>query len=220
MTKQPFVLISLIALLATGTVFAADQPAPPVSDTKPVLVTQEVDVSAGSGAAPEQPTLIAEDTRKPPHVFGLGIGSYTPINSEVKDVFGGTKLRIGLRPILTEAPERARFMYDVSFYSLWKDDDQAILIPLTVGFIKGFGQDTKSQTYAAINAGTFYARVQAPSVGIDDSGWGFTANLSVGLIYNKRFMLEGRYEIMNEFAGFKFDSFSILAAYKLVQMRF
>jgi hypothetical protein len=217
MTRQSFVLISLIALLAAGTVFAADQPAPPVSDTRPVLVTQEVDTAVSVGPPP---TLVPEDNRKPPHVFGLGIGSYTPINSEVKDVFGGTKLRIGLRPILTETPERARFMYDVSFYSLWKDDDRAILIPLTVGLIKGFGQDTKTQTYAAINAGTFYGKVEAPSVGVSDSGWGFTANASVGLIYNKRFMLEGRYEIMNEFAGFKFDSFSVLAAYKLLQWRF
>lgn len=220
MTKHSFVLISLIALLAAGNVFAADQPAMSSTDENPALVTQQAETTIESQPPPDQPTLAAEDTRKPAHVFGIGIGSYTPVNSEVKDIFGGTRLRVGLRPLLKETPKRARFMYDVSFYSLRKDDDRAILIPLTVGVLQGFGQDTKTQTYAAINAGTFYGKVEAPTVGVSDSGWGFTANLSVGLIYNKRLMLEGRYEIMSEFAGYKFDSFSILAAYRLFQVRF
>lgn len=216
MIKWSFAVVLVIAVLAAGAAVASDQQVTLVSTDKPVLLAQQIEPST---AEAEEPVL-EERNRKPPHVFGLAVGSYTPLNSDVKDTFGGTKLRVGLRPLLTETPERMRLMYDVSFYALTKDKNQAILIPLTVGMLKGFGQETKTQTYAAINAGVFYGNVDALSVGVRESGWGFTANATVGLIYNKRLSLEARYEIMDEFAGFEFDSLSFLAAYKLLQWRF
>jgi hypothetical protein len=221
MIKPPFVLVLLIAVLAAGTACSATS----VIDTNPILVAQQPSADNAQTADPPSQataelTSSKEQPRKQPHLFGLGIGSYTPINSDVRDVFGGTKLRVGLRPILRETPRRMRFMYDVSYYSLWKDDDQAVLVPLTVGVLQGFGQETKLQTYVAVNAGAFYGRVEAPSVAVSESGWGFTANVNVGLIYNKRFTIEGRYEIMDRFAGFKFDSFSVLVAYKILAIRY
>lgn len=218
MTKPSFIPIALIAMLTAGIAVAADQPAQSPGALQPVIVAQATDQPT-TDEQPDQPTLEAEQ-RKPPHVFGLAVGAYIPLNSEVRDVFGGTKLRVGLRPILTETPERIRFMYDVSFFSLEDEDNQAILIPLTVGLLKGFGQDTKTQTYAAINAGVFYGDVLAPTLGIDKSGWGLTANATVGVIYNQRLSVELRYEIMEKFAGFEFDSFSIMAGYKVLSWRF
>lgn len=218
MTKPSIVLIPLIVLMAAGIAAAADQPAEPQSVAEPVIVAQ-ADDQPGTESQPEQPMLEPQN-RKPPLVLGLGVGSYTPLNSDVEDTFGGTKVRVGLRPILSEAPERMRFMYDVSFYSLKEDDNQAVLIPITVGLMKGFGQGKKTRSYAAINAGMFYADVLAPSLLIDKSGWGFTANATVGMVYNKRLQLELRYEIMDEFAGFKFDSFSAMVGYKVLSWRF
>lgn len=216
MTKRFVILMSIIVVLAGGIALAADQPVPPVTGTE---VAQQEGTSTDAPASEATAELEAQP-RKPPLVLGLAVGSYTPIDSDVKDTFGGTKLRVGLRPLLTEAPERVRFMYDVSFYSLEKDDDQAILIPLTIGVIQGFGQGTKLQSYAGVNAGIFYGRVDAPSIGTWDSGWRWTANATVGLIYNKRLSLEARYEVMPRFAGFKFDSFSLMVGYKILQMRF
>ncbi len=220
MIKPQFVLVLLIAVLAAGAAFSATT----ATDTGPILVVPPPSADAVQVADPAavtaELTLSEEQPRRQPHLFGLGVGSYTPINSDVTDVFGGTKLRVGLQPILRETPRRLRFNYDVSFYSLWKNDDQAVLVPLTIGVLQGFGQETKMQTYASINAGAFFGRVEAPSVGVSDSGWGFTANVCLGLIYDQRLSIEGRYEIMDRFAGFKFDSFSILAAYKILAIRY
>ena len=228
MIKRSLTVAWIIAVLAAEVAIAADQQITPVGGGNAVVVAQQAEPSANDAPAsgesntettPDEPVL-QEKTRKPPNVFGLAVGSYSPINDDVKDAFGGTKWRIGLRPLLTETPKRARLMYDVSFYSLDKEDNQAILIPLTAGIMKGFGQETKTQTYAAINAGVFYGDVDAPTLGISESGWGFTANATLGLIYNKRLSLEVRYEIMEEFAGFNFYSFSMLAAYKVLSWRF
>ncbi|GEM_PF-2197993 len=225
MIKRSFVLVWVIALLAASSAIAADEPATTLIGTEPVLIAQQAETSTESIEAasdteadvpPDEPIV----QRKPPHVFGLAVGSYTSLDSEVKDTFGGTKIRVGLRPLLTEAPKRTRLMYDVSFYVLRDSGNQALLIPLTVGMMRGFGQETKLQSYVALNAGMFYGDVDAPSVGVSKNGWGFTANTTIGLIYNKRFMVEARYEIMDEFAGFDFDSFSLMAAYKILQMRF
>jgi len=219
MNKHLLALIFLITLLAAGAALA-DQPVAPAENSQPVLTAQQPETPAESAVSADQPVISEEENRKPPHVFGLALGTYTPMNSDVKDVFGGTKIRAGLRPLLTETPERARFMYDISFIALDHEDDQAILIPLTVGLLQGFGQDTRMQSYAAINAGMFYGNVQAPSVGAFDEGWGFTANATVGICYNKRLTIEARYEIMDKFAGFNFNSLSLMAGYRILQWRF
>lgn len=228
MIKRSLALAWMFAMLAAGAVAAAEQPVIPADNENPVLIAQQTEPSTSDAQVsedanteiPAEEPILEGDDKKPARIFGLALGSYTPINDDVKDAFGGTKLRVGLRPLLTDAPKRMRLMYDVSFYSLTKGETEAILIPLTAGLMKGFGQETKTQTYAAVNAGVFYGSVDAPTLGISESGWGFTANLTMGLVYNRRLSLEARYEIMDEFAGFKFNSFSMLAAYKVLQWRF
>jgi len=220
MIHRSFVVVFVLAVLAAGTALAAAQP--PVLDEihRPVLMAQAPQTDSDSGQPNETAFSDEEQGRKPPLVIGLGVGSYTPLNSDVEDVFGGTKVRFGLRPILTELPKHMRLMYDVSYYSLEKNDDSAVLVPLTVGILQGFGQSTKTQTYAAVNVGAFYGDVFSPTMMVSRSGWGLTGNITIGLVYDKKLALEARYELMEKFAGFSFDSFSLMAAYKLFQVRF
>lgn len=220
MIHRLFVVLFVVAAMTGASAQAAAQP--PVIDgvEEPVLIAQAPQPDPDSQQSEEPAPSDEEQGRKPPLVIGLGIGSYTPLNSDVEDVFGGTKVRFGLRPILTELPERIRLMYDISYYSLEKNDDSAVLIPLTIGVLQGFGQGSKTQTYAAVNVGAFYGDVFSPTMMVSESGWGLTGNVTIGLVYDKKLLLEARYEIMEKFAGFNFDSFSLMAAYKLFQVRF
>lgn len=160
---------------------------------------------------PTQPPepIIEKETVKAKLHFGPSIGIYRPTSEKVQDTFGSNWTRFGLRPFLTEVPDRWRFMFDLSYYGMSNGDDSATLIPITAGFMKGLTQHKDMLTYVALNMGPYYARVDAPSIGVNKTGWGLNANATVGAIFNQRWSLEARYEFMNEFAGFDFSAFSI-----------
>lgn len=169
------------------------------------------------GPAVEQPKETPADsqpqsstqTRKAKLHFGPSVGIFNPTSGAVQDTFGSNLTRFGLRPFLTEVPERWRFMFDLSYYGMSNGDDSATLIPITAGFMKGLTQHKDMLTYVALNMGPYYARVDAPSIGVNKTGWGLNTNATVGVIFRQRWSLEGRYEFMNEFAGFDFSAFSI-----------
>ena len=215
--KRVFVLVFLLALLPAMVSFAADQPETSPDQPGP---TSSVEKAAPAGEAEstseEEP---APQIKKQRVAMGLMIGSYNPVDSELKDVFGRHFVRYGIRPIPLEVPTIWRISWDASFYSMSRDDDKATLIPLTAGFIRGFGKGKTARSYAAVNAGIFYGHVDVPTIGAHKSGLGLNANLTVGTMLQKRLALEARYEWFDEFAGLDFSAFTISATLKLFEMK-
>lgn len=202
--KRFLVLISIVVILAAGIAWAADE-APAPAAQPGTAVEQPAAAPAETEAAPERTV----ETRKAKLHFGPSVGLFYPTSGKVKDTFGGNWTRFGLRPFLTEVPERWRFMFDFSYYAMDDGTDKATLIPITAGFMKGLSQHKDMLTYVALNAGPYYANVDAPTVGVDKTGWGLNANTTLGIIFNQRWSLEARYEFMDDFAGFDFSAFSI-----------
>ena len=203
--KRLIVLMSVIAILAAGIVWAADETPVPTTPQPVPAVEQPKEAPADSQAQPESTT----ETRKAKLHFGPSIGLFNPTGSAVQDTFGGNWTRFGLRPFLTEVPKRWRFMFDLSYYAMDDGTDRATLIPITGGFMKGLSQHKDMLTYAALNMGPYYANVDAPSVGINKTGWGLNTNATLGIVLNQRWSFEARYEFMNEFSGFDFSAFSL-----------
>jgi hypothetical protein len=224
-------LVFLLALLPAMVSFAADQPETSPDQPGP---TSSVEKAAPAGEAEstseEEP---APQIKKQRVAMGLMIGSYNPVDSKLKDVFGSHFVRYGIRPIPLEVPTIWRISWDASFYWMSRDvayklpsgellryeNNEATLIPLTAGFIRGFGKGKTARSYAAVNAGIFYGHVDVPTIGAHKSGLGLNANLTVGTMLQKRLALEARYEWFDEFAGLDFSAFTISATLKLFEMK-
>ena len=208
--KRLLVFVFIFVVMA-GAAYAADQTTPAADQS---VATDTTTVQADQ-TTEEQPV------KKPSTNYGLMIGLYNPIDSEVKDIFGSSWIRYGLRPLPKDLPERWRPHFDVSFYSMSHNNDNVMLIPITVGVLKGIGdQDKDTRMYMAVNAGPYYADLNAPSVGKSKTGWGINSNATVGLLFKDRLSVEARYEYMNDFAGLDFSAFTLSAAFKVFSARF
>ena len=187
---------------------------------KPVLMAAEPQAGTDAEADEEQPSTV---TLKPKVNFGLMVGAYMPTNSDVRDLFGDTWLRVGIRPIPREYADKYRLTFDFSYYSMEEANgvyiDRVRLIPVTVGILRGFGSGKNVRSYVAVNAGPYYGSFKAPSVGISEKKWKLNANVTGGLVFNDKLSIEGRYEFMEKLAGYDFSAFTVSANYRVFSAR-
>jgi len=227
--KRLCVLLFLAAIVVAGASYAADQASPAVDKLDAVYLVAQSTGAAGESEAtgvgnqPNRSESPEEKPTKPRTNYGLMLGLYNPINSQVRDVFGDNWVRFGIRPLPKDLPDRWRPSFDASYYSMSNDrllfTDRATIVPITAGFLRGSSKARKTQTYVGVHAGPYYCDVHAPSVGVDKRGWGLNANASVGVIFRDRWSVEARYEFMNEFEGLDFSAFSISASFKIFSAR-
>lgn len=227
--RQSIVLLSLLVLVMAGGAYAADQPGAgagtpavaPAANASDVGADQQEAAADAQDEAATEAEEAGEEGRKRRDI-ALMLGVYDPINSQVKDIFGSSWLRLGLRQLPTELGTRWRPGYDVNYYGMQRTNllvpggkEKVRLIPITVGLLRAFGKDEKVRSYVALNAGPYYGRVLAPSIGVNTTGWRLNANAAVGWIFRERFCIEGRYEFMDELAGLDFSAFSVSVALRI-----
>ncbi len=211
-----YVLAFLLLMMLAGAAYAADQPND--ANVTPAVVYTNAD--SGNNTAPATPPAEEDQNQKKRTVFALTAGMYTPNDSLTKGVFGDHFLRLGIRPLPTNAPHGWRFAYDVNYIGLTSitegtlSTNKATLIPITAGFLRRFGKD-KVKSYAAINVGPYYGNAKIPDAHIKESGWGWDANLTLGTVFNEQFCIEARYDMMSKFAHLDFSSLSVSVAMKI-----
>ena len=234
--------ISLLVVASIGAVCAQSQDA--IALGKPVAADNFISI----GPIGDKPVLMAEaikpidqqpdsenkedQTLKPqrPKInYGLMMGVFSPTNSDVKNLFGSSWLRIGIRPLPRDLPQKYRVTFDTSYYAMARNyadlsgnivfKDEVKLIPITVGVLRGFNQGKNTRGYIAFNAGPYYGSIKAPSVGIDEQKWGLNANATAGIIFSDTISVEGRYEYMQKLGGFDFSAFTISASYRIFSAR-
>ena len=213
------VLAFILTIVMAGAVYAADQPATGDDNSTAALAsTSATDAAQVEPAKAEDQNADADKPEKKSTRFGLAVGIYSPMDSEVDDVFGGDSLRLGIRPLPGDIPRNWRPSFDISYYSMSHDGNKAQLIPITFGVFRGFGKDNV-QSYAEAHAGPFFGNVNAPSIGVDKSGVGLNVNATLGVILSERICLEGRYDYMSDFGGLDFSSLSFSVAIGLFKMK-
>lgn len=220
-----FVIALLLLAVVAVPAFAADQPI--ATDTQQPNLTLSVPTSGmvvaqADTAKPAEPATTdtpagADSTtpeKKKPTVFALSLGLYSPTNGTVKRIFGSGYTRLGIRPLPTNAPHDWRFAFDVNFISMSSINGSATVIPLTAGVLRRFGKNNV-KSYAALNVGPYYGSLSIPPLDINQHGFGLDANLTFGTVFNERYCVEARYDLMNQFAGYDFSSLSISVAVKM-----
>lgn len=188
----------------------------------PTVIHESTEIEPAEEPAVEEVEPAPADEEEPrPRgrtAYGLMIGSYNPVNSTVKGVFGDNWPRYGLRPLPLDLPEKWRPTWDVSFYSMSRLNNSATIMPITGGFLRGFGKG-KDRAYASVTVGPCYYNVNSPTLGVDNKGWRLGGSATLGFTFRDRLSIEGRYELMDDFAGLDFSAFTVSATLRLFTMR-
>ena len=236
--KRFFVLLAVFAIVCAGAAYAADQSGAAATstsqpDTQPVATGQADDdnvpvviptqTDTQPAVSPYQPAQEEEPSEKPKKKgvpLGLMIGIFSPTDSQVKDLYGSSWIRYGLRPLPINIEQKWRPTIDVSYYTMSHSGNKVKLIPITFGFTRGFGNDKNVKHYISAHAGGYYGDLDAPAIGVSDNGWGFNANATYGIVLNDRLSLEVRYEMFDKLGGLDFNALTYSLALRLPKVRF
>jgi len=143
-----------------------------------------------------------------------------PFSATTRDRFGDTWFGIGADLFTRQRPTKWRFSADLDIQS---NDDvgKVTLIPLTFGGARALSEKTKAgwQPYVTLRAGPYYGKVEGDRLPIEDETLGFNANVSLGVVYRERYSLSLRYDYFSRFARTRFDSLSLSAAVRVLDVK-
>lgn len=155
--------------------------------------------------------------------WGVDIGFYRPNSGEIRDAFGDSLFRFGLRPFENRITKDWKFAVDVNILSARSGDDRLLAIPLTVGFTRSFGNpEDAAIPFVQIAAGpTYYDYSIGREVEVQGNGteqvkgskWGSNVNLEAGVMFNRRFSVSVRGDWYSKTDDFDFSGVSFTLSY-------
>jgi hypothetical protein len=146
-----------------------------------------------------------------------GYTYFTPAASSTRDAFGGAWPKPTLGRLETKKTNKWTLTYDAASFQHEGDYD-ALLVPVTIGVQHRLGGSNTDavQPYVALRAGPYYGKVEDDDADISQSYVNLNANVGVGVVIQKRYLIEARYDHFGgRPEGFRLDGFSILAGVKL-----
>ena len=151
----------------------------------------------------------------------IGYCYYRPTASSTTDAFGHAWPQPTLGRLETKRSDLWKMTYDLASFRS-NDGNEAGLYALTFGLQRGLGSlaiRTKPvQPYVAIRTGPYYGKVKSHALGFSESRIGLNINAAVGVLIDKRYFLEGRYDHFGRVGGFDLDGFSISAGVKVLSL--
>ncbi len=93
----------------------------------------------------------------------------------------------------------------------------ALLIPMTVGVLRGLSRNPDRQPYAAVRVGPYYGKVDDNLEGPDESKIGGCAEVALGLVIDRKYVLEARYNWFTKLAGNNFNGLTLTAGVKVAE---
>jgi hypothetical protein len=228
-------LIVIVALCVAGVAASADTVDSSTGSSTAAVVAQaagQVDTAATAGATeagadapaadaadPSDGQVVATESDQPKketiHI-GVAYFAFMPTNGDTKRNFGRVWNGFGVGVFRPEAPSKLGFSWSLSVLSKNGESD-ALLVPMTVGVQRGFGGNPDRQSYAALRVGPYYGKVDDNLEGPDESKIGGCANVALGLIINRQFVLEARYDWFTRLAGNNFNGLTLTVGVKVAQ---
>lgn len=149
----------------------------------------------------------------------ISIGMFYPLSSDTRDRLDDSLTRITVTSFETEKPTHWRFTAEASKFSFNGPTDVDVFA-VSLGMEKGLSQSRNVQPYVALRAGPYWGSIEDPGRGVDESKTGLHANAALGLVFSRRFYLEGRYDLYSSLGGLDLDGLSITAGVKLFDIEF
>lgn len=147
--------------------------------------------------------------------FGVDGGLFFPSNSKTKNVFGSrfTSFGPGFGPT---GVSRRKLYPDFDFMRQSRGDNRATVVIAGARFLAPVGKQLESVAgagfapYAGLGLNLIYADVNAPSAGVDETGFGAGASAIVGASFGGRFFTEGTYRLATSAANFNFSGAQVV----------
>lgn len=223
MTIRLIVAILAIAALTCGAAFAQDGPDGPAAGAEAERVQADSQDKPKERPA-SRPGEEEEDDKHKVSV-ALAYGVFKPSNADVRDRFGDTLTRFSLLTFEPRKPAETRFTWEAGAYrasraSFSGGHNKVRLYTVGLGFQRGFGERESVRPYVLAHIGPYYGQVRVPLEGIDESKFGLNINACLGVIFDRRFYIEARYDYFSKIAGFSFDGFSISGGIRLFDVKF
>jgi hypothetical protein len=178
-----------------------------------------VDGPAADAAVPSDGQAGATESghreKKKTHV-AAAYSAFLPTDGETRSNFGNVWHSFGFGFFRPEQPKKPVFSW--GFTVLSKDGaSDALLIPVTVGVQHGLSQDPDRQAYVAVRVGPYYGKVDDNLEGPDESKIGGCAHIALGLVIDRKYLLEARYSWFTKLAGNNFNGLTLTAGVKIAQ---
>ena len=148
--------------------------------------------------------------------ISLNYHAFLPTDGETRSNFGKVWSSFGIGRFRPERPKRWVLDWDATFWARDGASD-ALLIPVTVGVQRGLGQDPDRQSYLAVRVGPYYGKVDDNLKGADVSRIGGCANVALGLVINRKYVLEARYDWFTKLAGNNLNGLTLTAGVKVFE---
>lgn len=158
---------------------------------------------------------VADEAKKTP--VALSYQVYYPSNSSTKDAFGNAWSGFGLDILRPQDSKKWDTLW--SFHGMSSDQgtEKAAMVAANFGMQRGLSDDKKVQPFLILQAGPSYGRVQTATV--DEKKLGLNADVTLGVLFNKRFQIAARYDVYSKVDGFSFNGFTVSAGIKLFDLK-
>jgi hypothetical protein len=208
-----FALVVAVALGVAGVAAKAD-----TVDPAPGSPAVDAVEPGGQVGTPDSQIETAESGESEGKKIRVSVeySPFLPGDADARSTFGTVWGSFGIGLFRPERPERWAFDWDLTVLSQSGESD-VLLIPLTVGAQRGFGKDPDLQPYVALRAGPYYGSVEDNLKGPDDTKIGASANVSAGLVLQRRYLLEARYDWFSELAGNDLSGFTLTLGVKVFE---
>lgn len=205
MKSVHLVLIVAVALGVSGAKAKADTVDPSVGGVAvEAVVPPSSHVVATEGGKSEKERICVSVT----------YSAFFPGDGETRENFGTMWWSIGIGRFHPERPDAWTFDWDATMLRK-KGASKALLIPVTAGVQRGLDTQRDVQPYVAVRLGPYYGEVGDNTKGPDDATIGFNANASAGIIVQRKYVLEARYDWFTPIAGNDFNGITLTAGVKV-----
>ena len=150
--------------------------------------------------------------------WGLRVGASYFTDNEMKSLFGSGRISFGFSPTSKGMPGDMQVATDIDIQIANQNGNRLIMIPVTVGVTKTFGdRGSSSVPYAAFRIGGAYSDYRLNRVGGVSQGKKFlpASNFEVGVIMNKKLRLSARYDLIGATDNIRFNNYQFSASFEL-----
>jgi len=146
-------------------------------------------------------------------------GVFVPLSATTRDRFDDALARVSVKTFERVRATEPRFTGEVGYYRLNRAA-RARLIPITVGFERGFKPGRFCQMYLAVRGGPYLGKYEEAALGVSERKIGLNLNAAYGFIFSKSFYVELRYDYFSKLVGTDFSGVSVSAGIRLFDLKF
>lgn len=146
--------------------------------------------------------------------WGLQVGAYFPADSEIRDLFGDSLLKIGLSPVSQRYEKSFAITPDVTFITAEGNNSRMFIVPVTANLSTGM-KSNGLKSFVSVGAGPAYMdyKLRRPDtkgfITFKERTVGWNMNFEAGVLIGERIAIEARYDWFQEMDDFDFSGWTI-----------